>query len=141
MGLDFGTKRIGIAISTPEQTISSPLESYTCRRPEQDGRHLIAFAKEYRVVGLVVGLPVHMSGDQGGKAREARDFGSWVAELTGLPVRFWDERFTSVMADQILQQGNLSKKKRKARRDKLAAQMILQSFLDSEDRDQQPGAL
>ncbi len=141
MGLDFGTKRIGIAISTPEQTISSPLESYTCRSPEQDGRHLIAFVKGYRVVGLVVGLPVHMSGDQGGKAREARDFGSWVAELTGLPVRFWDERFTSVMADQILQQGNLSKKKRKARRDKLAAQMILQSFLDSEDRDQQPQAL
>ncbi len=141
MGLDFGTKRIGIAISTPEQTISSPLESYTCRSPEQDGPHLIALVEQYRVVGLVVGLPVHMSGEEGGKAREARDFGSWAGELTGLPVRFWDERFTSLMADQILQQGNLSKKKRKARRDKLAAQMILQSFLDSQDRDQQPQAL
>ena len=141
LGLDFGTKRLGVAISTAEQTIASPLESYTCRTPVQDGRYLFSLVQQYLVVGVVVGLPVHMSGDEGGKAREAREFGAGIGELTGLPVQFWDERFTSLMADQLLQQGNFSKSKRKARRDKLAAQLILQSFLDSDDRSQPPIAL
>ena len=141
MGLDYGTKRIGIAVSTPEQTIGSPLENYALRDPATDERHLVSLAEEYRVVGLVVGLPVHMSGDEGTKAREAREFGNWVAELTGLPLCFWDERFTSAMAENLLLQADLTSKKRKKRLDKVAAQIMLQSFLDSTDRTQPPRPL
>ena len=141
MGLDYGTKRIGIAISNLEQTIAGPLENYTRRGEVPDARHLMKLADEYRVVGLVVGLPVHISGEEGQKAHEAREFGNWLSETTSLPLKYWDERFTSVMAEEYLQAARLSKKKRKARLDKLAAQILLQSFLDAADRDRPPGPL
>lgn len=141
MGLDYGTRRIGIAVSTAEQNIASPLENYTRQRVEADARRLAALAEEYEVVGLVVGLPVHMSGDEGGKAREAREFGTWVSKLTGLPVCYWDERYTSAMADIYLQNFGLGPKKRKAHIDKLAAQLMLQSFLNSDDRTRTPHAI
>ena len=141
MGLDFGTRRLGIAVSTPEQTIASPLENYDRKNPNLDAKHLRELVEEYRIQGLVVGLPVHMSGDEGGLARSAREFGQWIAEETGLPVRFWDERFTSALAEEILQAASLTKKQRKARKDKLAAHLLLQSFLEAKDRDQRPQAM
>ena len=139
LGLDYGTKRVGIAVSTTEQNIASPLENYTRQREEQDGLHYSKLVMEYSIVGLVVGLPVHLSGEESEKSREAREFGNWVATVTGLPVCFWDERFTSVMAEEHLMFAELSKKKRKNRLDKLASQIMLQSFLDAEDREQIPG--
>lgn len=141
MGVDFGTKRLGIAISTPEQNLASPLENYDRRSPNLDAKHLKELAMDYRIAGLVVGLPVHMSGDEGGLARSAREFGNWLAEEIGLPLRFWDERFTSATAEEILQSASLTKKQRKARKDKLAAYLLLQSFLDAENRDQKPQAM
>lgn len=141
MGLDFGTKRLGIAVSTPEQSIASPLENYDRRSPNLDAKHLRELATDYRIAGLVVGLPVHMSGDEGGLAKSAREFGNWLAEETKLPLRFWDERYTSAIAEEILQSASLTKKQRKARKDKLAAYVLLQSFLDTEDREQKPQAM
>lgn len=139
-GIDFGTKRIGVAISNPEQTMSMPLENYTLRQPELDAAWLRQLARGYGVRGLVVGLPVHMSGDEGGKARQAREFGLWAAEATGLPVTWWDERYSSSVADMRLDQSGASKKQRKGRRDQLAAQVILQSFLDADDRHAAPSS-
>ena len=139
VGLDYGTKRIGIAISTPDQSIASPLENYTRRNEAEDAILLQRITREYQAAGVVVGLPVHMSGDEGGKAREARAFGGWVSRVVGLPVVYWDERYSSAMAELYLQQSNLSPKKRQARLDKVAAQVMLQSFLDSDDRQRDPG--
>lgn len=130
LGLDYGTKRIGIAVSTPDRTIASPLENYTLRTPGLDARHIRELAIDWRIVGLIVGLPMHMSGDEGGKAREAREFGEWVGEVTGLPVRFWDERFSTAAAEVHLMELGLTKKQRKERLDKVAAQVILQSYLE-----------
>ena len=141
LGIDYGTKRVGIAVSSPDQLYSSPLENFTRRSPPHDAAHLLQLAEEYEVAGLVVGLPVHMSGDEGGKAREARAYGQWLNEVTGLPVRYWDERFTSAAAEVHLLAAQLSKKKRKARMDMLAAQILLQSFLDAEDRQRKPPAM
>lgn len=139
LGIDFGTKRVGIAVSTWEQNIASPLENYTRKNKDQDARHFVRIVQEYDIVGLVVGLPVHMSGDEGGKAREARAFGNWLAAETERPVSYWDERFTSSMAEEHLMAAELSKKKRKGRLDMLAAQILLQSFLEAEDRSREPG--
>ena len=139
LGLDYGTKRVGIAVSTTEQNIASPLENYTRQTETLDGLHFSKLVKEYSVVGMVVGLPVHLSGEESEKSREAREFGNWVATVTGLPVCFWDERFTSVMAEEYLLSAELSKKKRKNRLDKLASQIMLQSFLDAVDRERIPG--
>lgn len=139
LGLDYGTKRIGVAVSTPDQSIASPLENYTRRNLPEDEAFLKRQATEYQAVGLVVGLPVHMSGDEGTKAREARAFGEWAGLACGLPVVFWDERYSSAMAELYLQQAEVSRKKQKQRLDKVAAQVMLQAFLDSDDRAAAPG--
>jgi putative Holliday junction resolvase len=141
LGLDFGTKRLGIAISDMEQRLAGSLETHNRCGPQGDARRLQQIVAEQRVVGIVVGLPVHMSGDEGGKAGEARAFGAWVGEVTQLPVQFWDERFTTATAEARLMQGDLSPKKLKAKLDKVAAQVLLQSFLDAEDRTAPPKAI
>lgn len=140
LGLDYGTKRVGVAISTFEQNIASPLENYTRQSEQQDQTFLTKIIKEYQCKGLVVGLPVHMSGDEGQKAKEARQFGNWISQFAQIPIRFWDERYSSAIAAEFLANVNVSRGKRKAYLDKLAAQIILQSFLESSDRNRIPGS-
>lgn len=130
LGLDYGTHRIGTALSTPDQTIASPLENYTLRSDAADAAFLREQVREYRVVGLVVGLPIRSQGEEGAKAREARMFGDWAAKVTGLPVAYADERFTTAAAEDLLREAGMNRKQRKARLDKLAAQLMLQAFLD-----------
>ena len=141
MGLDYGTKRVGLALSNIDQTIASPLETYLRRDERQDERYLLQKVQEYGVAGLVVGLPVHMSGDEGEKAREARAFGQWVATVTKLPISYTDERYTSALADEHLRNAQVSPKKRKLLRDMLAAQILLQSFLETTRRGEAPEAI
>ena len=137
-GIDFGTVRIGIAISDPEGIIASPVESYTRRGPEQDAQRFRRLAAEERIALFVVGLPVHLDGRESGKSIEARQFGQWLTELTGVPVEFFDERFTSHEAEQHLLDAELTKKRRKKRIDMLAAQIMLSAYLESRDKGQQP---
>ena len=109
--------------------------------PTAESRRLKQIVQEYRIAGLIVGLPVHMSGDEGGSAKLAREYGMWIAAETGLPLRFFDERYTSSIAEQILLEANLTRKKRKERLDKLAAQILLQSYLESDRASEAPGPL
>ena len=130
LGLDYGTKRLGISISTPDQSIASPVDNYTRRSEALDARRLRELVEEFRPVGVVVGLPLHTGGEEGQKAHEARTFGKWVGETLGLPVTYWDERFTSARAEEQLIAVDMTRKKRKQRLDKMAAQFILQAYLD-----------
>lgn len=132
-GIDFGTVRIGVAISDFDRKIASPWENYARHGPKQDAAFFRDFAVEERITLFVVGLPLHMSGDESGKSAEAREFGAWLAEVTGVPVRFFDERHSSRMADELL--APLTAKKRKERRDKLAAYIILASWLEAGGED------
>lgn len=141
LGLDYGTKRVGLALSNFDQTIATPLETYTRRDELQDVRYLQQKVAEFSIKGLVVGLPVHMSGDEGEKAREARAYAGWAAAATKLPVAFCDERYTTAMADEHLRAAQLSPKQRRARRDMLAAQILLQNFLDGSRDGSAPGAI
>jgi putative Holliday junction resolvase len=141
LGLDFGTKRVGLALSNADQTIATPHETYERQGKLQDERYFSKQVQEYGVVGLVVGLPVHMSGDEGAKAREARAFGDWISAAVKRPVAYTDERYTTAQADEHLHAAALSPKKRRALRDQLAAQILLQSYLDSPRSDAPPGAL
>ncbi|MDA1017303.1 MAG: Holliday junction resolvase RuvX [Planctomycetota bacterium] len=140
IGLDYGTKRVGVAITDFHQEISSPLDTYYRHVEVTDRCYFRDLAAEYRAVGVVVGLPVHLSGIEGQKAREAREFGKWIGDCTQIPVTFWDERYTSAIAEDFLLGMELTSKKRKAVIDRLAAQIMLKSFLDSLDRDQTPQA-
>ncbi len=133
-GIDFGTVRIGIAVTDARQTLASPCENYTRRGESADAKHFRNFVAEERITRFVVGLPVHLSGDESAKSREARAFGAWLAQVTGVPVEYYDERFTSSEAEQFLAGAELTKKQRKARRDKLAAQIMLAAYLESRSR-------
>jgi putative Holliday junction resolvase len=137
-GIDFGAVRIGIAISDPEGIIASPVENYTRRGPDQDAQRFRRLAAEERIALFVVGLPLHLDGRESGKSIEARQFGKWLGEVTGVPVEFFDERFTSHEAEQCLLDAELTKKRRKKRIDMLAAQIMLSAYLESRDKGQQP---
>jgi putative Holliday junction resolvase len=130
-GIDYGTVRIGIAISDPAGSFASPLENYTRRGDAADRARFRHLAEEERLARFVVGLPVHLDGSESAKSVEARAFGRWLQEATGVEVEFFDERFTTHEAQLLMSGMQLSKKKRKARLDKLAAQIMLTAYLES----------
>ena len=136
--IDFGTVRIGIALSDPQRTIASPYENCARRGPEQDARRFKRLAAEEKIVLFVVGLPVHLDGRESGKSQEARQFGRWLAEATGVPVEFFDERFTSSEAEGFLLEAGMTKKRRKRRKDMLAAQILLSAYLESPAKGREP---
>ncbi len=135
-GIDYGTVRIGIATADLEIGIASPYETYTRRNAELDARYFQELANSERLVRFVVGLPVHLDGHESQKSHEARAFGKWLEELTAVPVDYFDERFTTSEAEGILGQANFTKKRRKARLDQLAAQIMLTAYLESGARSQ-----
>ncbi len=130
-GIDFGTVRVGIAISDANQSIASPYETYQRSGEEADRKRFRRLVEEEQVTRFVVGLPVHLHGGESVKSVEARRFGAWLAESTGMPVEYFDERFTTHDAQLALAEAQLSKKKRKARLDKLAAQIMLTVYLEA----------
>lgn len=130
-GIDYGTVRIGIAVSDPERILASPYETYNRKTPERDAEYFRTLIREEKIVLFAVGLPVHLSGEESEKSREAMDFARWLHEVTEIPVAFVDERFTSVEAEKYLRGAKLTNKKRKERRDKIAAQILLSTFLES----------
>lgn len=138
LGLDFGTKRLGVAVCNADQTIAVPVETWTVRTPEQNLKHLRELIDDYRAVGFVLGLPVRMSGEEGDQAAVVRRFGDWLAQQSRLPVAFWDERHSSTEAEVLLWTQGISPNKSKERLDRLAAQIILQAFLDAPDRNSLP---
>jgi putative Holliday junction resolvase len=123
--------RVGVAIADSEMRIASPLVNYNRRTLPLDAAYFRDLARQEGVVRFVVGLPVHLDGHESGKSREARQFGAWIAATTGVEVVYFDERFTSAEAEQHLAEAKLTKKQRKARLDKLAAQILLAGYLEA----------
>src|SRR5262245_64389931 len=116
-GVDYGTVRVGVALSDRERRIAAPHATYTRKSETADAAWFRGLAKENSVALFVVGLPVHLHGGESQKSLEARRFGQWLTAQTGVPVEFFDERFSSVEAEQHLLQAGLTKKRRKARLD------------------------
>ena len=129
--IDFGTHRLGIAVTDPQQTLASPLVTYTRRTPHQDSDYLRRLAQDEQIIRFVVGLPVHLDGGESRISQEARRFGQWLAEQTACPVTYFDERFSSAEADEKLRAAPLSARQRKERRDMLAAQILLTAYLEA----------
>ena len=137
-GIDYGRSRIGIAISDPDRTLASPLENYTRRGPEADARRFQQLIEEDRVVLFVVGLPVHLDGRESELSHEARRFGQWLAQVTGVPVVFFDERFSTSEAHELLKGAAVTHKRRKGKLDMLAAQVMLSAYLESRSKGGKP---
>jgi putative Holliday junction resolvase len=141
-GIDYGTVRVGIALADTEVGIATPFETLTRQTPALDAEYFVRLATVEQIGRFVVGLPIHLHGGESEKSAEARAFGQWLGEATGVPVDYFDERFTTAEADQVLGSAKLTKKKRQARRDQLAAQIILAAYLESGGRGQtHPGGI
>jgi putative Holliday junction resolvase len=131
LGLDFGTRRVGAALSDPRGLIATPLEVYQRRDKVQDARHYQELVTEHEVDRIVVGLPLHTGGGEGTSAAQAREWGGWLGEVTGLPIVFHDERYTTVDAEDLLRAAGVRLARRAGKRDMLAAQILLQNYLDA----------
>lgn len=132
LALDVGDVRIGIATSDIMGIIASGYETYVRKGGAADYEYIAAFVKAHDVDEVVVGLPVNMDGTEGARAELTRAFAEELESyLGGIPVKFQDERLTTVQAERMLIQGGVRRDKRKKVIDKVAATLILQAYLDS----------
>ena len=132
LGLDHGKVRIGVAVSDTGQEYAAAVETYVRTDPGADAAFFKTLKKEYDPVGLVIGLPLHFGGEESGSSGGARAFGKWVGSVLKLPVIYHDERCTSAAADDLMRSAGVTgRNATKSARDKLAAQILLQSYLDS----------
>ncbi len=132
LGVDHGTKRIGLAVSDPGATLASPLATIAASGNLSDEiAAVLSYAKDYDIDAFVVGLPLNMDDTEGDQAKTVRRFGAELGRVSGKPVHYWDERLSSHAAEELLRPAELTRKKRKARLDRVAAQVILQGFLDA----------
>ena len=130
IGLDLGTKTIGVAISDGLQMTATALETLPRGKFSKDAAKLDALAKDRGIAGAVIGLPRNMDGSEGPRAQSARAYARNVAEKLGIPVLLWDERLSTVAAERALLEADTSRKRRAEVIDALAAQFILQGVLD-----------
>jgi len=131
LGIDYGRRRLGLALSDEGEILASPLAVYARSKLDQDLAFLAYLIEEREVKKIVLGLPRNMNGSCGEMEQEVLAFAAALHEASSLPVDTFDERLTSVEAERVLIQANLSRKRRKTQRDSLAAVLILQGYLDS----------
>ena len=134
LGLDPGERRIGVALSDPLGIIAQPF-TVIDQRTEDLTKRLRELCTEYDVGTIVVGLPVSLSGDEGTAAAKARRFGAKVKTITGCDVVFADERFTTVQAERALVDDGMRRDRRRETKDKVAAALMLQGYLDRTSRE------
>jgi putative holliday junction resolvase len=129
LGIDFGEKRLGLALSDESRTLASPLAVYERKDLQSDLRFLRDLILRYQITEIVLGLPLNMDGSLGPKAQQVLEFKRALEESLKLPVHTFDERFTTAEAERALLEANMSRRQRKAKRDALAAVLILQGYL------------
>ena len=134
MGLDYGSRTVGVAVSDPLGIIAQAVETI-CRKDENKLRKTCArieeLVAEYEVEKIVLGLPKHMNNDIGNRAEKSMQFGEMIGRRTGLEVVMWDERLTTVSAERTLIENKVRREDRKKYIDQIAAVFILQGYLDS----------
>jgi len=130
IGVDLGTKTIGLASSDPARMVASPVETIARKKFTPDAQRLLEVAASRRAVGLVLGLPVNMDGTEGPRAQATRAFARNLSQLTDLAIGFWDERLSTAAVERMLISFDTSRKRRDEVVDKLAAAYILQGALD-----------
>jgi putative holliday junction resolvase len=130
VGVDPGEVRVGLAVSNPGGTLAVPHSVYP-RRGRGDADRIAAIVQREEAELIVVGLPLSLDGTVGPQARRARRLGTAIGQASGLPIVFWDERFSSLQADQLMLAAGMSRRRRRSAQDATAAAVILQDYLDS----------
>jgi len=130
IGLDLGTKTIGVAVSDTFRSISTPLETVRRKKFGTDAARLMELIAERNIAGVVLGLPFNMDGSEGPRCQSTRAFARNLARLIDIPIAFWDERLSTVAAERALLEADTSRKRRSEVIDHVAAGYILQGMLD-----------
>ena len=130
LAIDFGKRRIGLAITDPFRLIVTGLETLRRTTLREDLEHLTKLAAEREVSRIVMGLPLNMDGTEGTQAQRAREFADRLGRRTGIAVDLWDERLTSVAAEDLLRERGVYADRRSGIVDRLAASILLQTYLD-----------
>lgn len=138
LAIDVGSVRVGVATSDETWVIATPLTPLAFRNQAQLHHDLLQLAEQRQAVLWLIGLPRHLDGTEGDAAASARDFGRRLAEVSPLPIEWWDERFTTVQAERILIDSGVRRAQRRQRIDSVAAALLLQSWLDSPRRRARP---
>ena len=132
LGLDVGQKTIGLAISDSAYTIGSPLETIRRTKFTKDAERISEVVEENEIGGLVIGLPINMDGSEGPRCQSVRQFSQNLEKMLGIPYVFWDERLSTAVVERMLvEEADMSRKRRAQVVDKLAAAYILQGALDA----------
>jgi putative holliday junction resolvase len=131
LSLDIGKRRIGVAVSDPLGLVARPVQTLQSVSLNADVARVTEIARELEAEMIVVGDPLHMSGDAGTMSNRAHKFGEALREVSGLPVEYCDERLTSVEAQRILQESGVPPRKARGQIDAVAAAVILQSYLNT----------
>ncbi len=130
LGLDLGTRTVGVALSDLDRMIASSLETIRRTKFKADAARLLTLASEHAAAGLVLGLPINMDGSEGPRAQSTRAFARNVNAISELPILLWDERLSTAEAERMLIEADTSRRRRADVIDKLAATIILQGALD-----------
>lgn len=130
--MDLGKKRIGLALSDPLGLTAQGLPTLQRTTLRADVAHIDSLAAKHEVTFILMGYPLHMDGNEGRQAAYTREFADYLTARTGHKVRFWDERMTSIAAERVLKESGISIAKRAKAVDKLAAQILLQSYLEAQ---------
>lgn len=131
LGLDFGDRRIGVAISDPEQILATPLATITRDNDQDAVDAILRLVHQRDIKRIVIGMPYSLNGSIGDQARKIIDFREKLAKRTEISIAVWDERLSTVAAERLLRQADTKRAKRRTHRDAVAAAFILQGYLDS----------
>ena len=136
LAVDYGSKRIGLAIGDDDTYVASPIKTIAgCGDVRSDAAAVNACAGEYDVDGIVIGLPLNMDDSEGSQAKIVRTFGEALDAMTDSTIHYVDERLSSFTSEELIRPAGLTRKKKRARVDRVAAQVILQTFLDERRTD------
>jgi putative Holliday junction resolvase len=140
LGLDIGSKRIGVAISDELGFTAQGLETLNCKSPEEDAAAIFRLTEKYNAEKIVVGIPYNMDGTEGPQAEKVRAIIETIKQRVTVPIREWDERLSTVAAERVLLEADMSRSKRRKVIDKLAAVLILQGYLDRQSAKEIPNS-
>ncbi len=130
LGIDFGDRRIGLALSDKLLLTSQALGSYRLKGKEEDKKYFQELVSKYDIGEIVVGYPLRMDGSPGTRVEKTKEFATWLERTLNLPVIFWDERLTTQEALKILSHQKMNFKKKKSLKDQVSASLILSSYLE-----------
>lgn len=132
LGLDYGRRRIGVAMSDSLGITAQPVETWEGLSSGEAVEHTLRLIRERDIVRVVIGNPLTLKGEKGKMAREVERFVEKLGERSDLPIVFWDERLTSILARRVMHESNIQPSKHKEKIDRLAAVLLLQNYLDCE---------